>query len=179
MSTSQITVLKLRQLKQCDITSRVVSRLPGGCTEDLLKFNVSIPTKLWKVIMDRRDMAVRDVSRRYASVSLLPVRDVRDLSVSDGTIGLLSRHIPTGLYCFPNAVLVKPVSAEEFSRYGLRTSYVMMAFDDPDDFNISVVVEGLTESGVGVGRAIFTVGRFPDVLTERPLGALVSYTINV
>ena len=177
MSASQITVLQLRQLKPCEGTESVVSRLPEGCTADMLQFNVSIPTKLWKVIVDRQAAAVADSARRYSSVTLFPVRDIRDLSVSNGVLGWLSRRIPAGLHCVQNAVFVRPVSEEEFSSYGLTTSYLSVSFDGPDNFNLNIVLEGLT--GSGVGRAVFDVSRFPDVLTERPSGALVSYIINI
>lgn len=172
---SAITVLKLRQLKTCDATSSVVSRLPIGCTAGMLQFNVSIPTKLWKVIVDRQAAAVADSARRYSSVSLLPVRDIRDISVTSGAIGLLSRHLPPGLYVY-NAVFVNPVSEEEFCSYGLAIPYLTVSVG-PDNFNIGVGLRGLT--GSGTGSAIFTVSRFPHLLTERPLGALVSYTINI
>ena len=175
MSTSKITVLKLRQLKQCDDTSRVVSRLPAGCTAGMLQFNVSIPTELWKIIVDRQTKAVADSARRYGSVTILPTRDIRDVSANRGVIGLLSRHIRSGLHVY-NAAFVQPVSEEEFRSYGLTISHLTVSFGS-DNFNIGVVLGGPT--GSDVGSAIFAVSRFPDVLTERPSGALVSCTINV
>lgn len=176
MSTSQTTVLKLRHLKQCDATSKVVSRLPRGCAADMLQFNVSIPTKLWKVLVGRQAMAVSDGPRGYGSVVLLPVRDIRDLSVSTGVLSRLSISIPAGL-CVPDAVLVNPVSEEEFRSYGLKISYITVSFVGTDNFNLGIVLEGLT--GSGAGRAIFDARRFADLLSERPTGALVSYVINI
>ena len=174
MSASKITALKLRQLKQCDDTSRVVSRLPAGCTAGMLQFNVSIPTELWKAIAARQAVAVADGIRRYNSITLLPARDIRDVSVSNGALGLLSRHFTGGLGAY-NAVFVNPVS-EEFRSYGLTISYLTVSFGS-DNFNIGVVIRGL--AGYGDGMAIFTVSRFPHLLTERPSGALVSYVINI
>lgn len=176
MSVSQIAVLKLRQLKSCDATSRVVSRLPGGCAADMLQFNVSIPTKLWKVLVGRQAMAVAEGSRGYGSVVLIPARDIRDLSVSTGVLSRLSRHIPTGL-CVSDAVFVNPVSREEFSRYGLKVAYLTVSFAGPDNFNLGIILEGLT--GYGDGRAIFDASLFADLLSDRPSGALVSYVINI
>lgn len=174
MSASQITVLKLRQLKPCEITSNVVSRLPEGCTEDMLQFNVSIPTKLWEVIVDKQAAAVVDGDGGYTSVTLRPARDIRDLSVRASTLRWLSRHL-TGLHCLQNAVLVNPVS-EEFSRYGLTTKYLTASFDDQDNFNLGVVLEGLT--GSGVGRVIFDA-RCLSTISMRPTAVAVSYTINI
>lgn len=177
MSASQITVLKARQLKSCEYTSSVVSRLPEGCTAGVLQFNVSIPTKLWKIIVDRQARAVVAAgARRYSSVTLFPVRDIRDLSVSDGALGLLSRHIPVGLHCVQNAVLVNPVLEEEFSSYGLTILYLSVSFDDPDNFNLGIVLEGLT--GSGVGRVIFDA-RCLSTISMRPSALAVSYIINI
>lgn len=177
MSTSQITVLKMRQPRPCCATSSAISRLPGGCHVGMLQFNISIPTKLWKVIVDRQARAVADVARSYNNVMLLPVRDIRYLSVSNGALSRLSSHIPTGVYCVQNAVLIKPVLEEEFRSYGLEVSYLTVSFDGPDNFTLGISLRGLI--GSGDGRVIFDVGRFPDLLTERPSGALVSYTINI
>lgn len=171
---SAITVLKLRQLKPCEITSSVVRRLPEGCTEDMLQFNVSIPTKLWKFIVDRQATAVVDGDRGYTSVTLLPARDIRYLSVSVGTLRWLSRHL-TGLHCLHSAVLVNPVS-EEFGRYGLATKYFTVSFDGSGNFNLGVVLEGLTDSGVG--RVIFDA-RCLSTISMRPTALAVSYTINI
>ena len=176
MSASQITVLKMRKLKMCDATLRTVGRLPEGyCTDGVLQFNISIPTELWKVIVARQAVAVADGIRRYNSITLLPARDIRDVSVSNGALGLLSRHFTGGL-CAYNAVFVNPVSEEEFRSYGLTISHLTVSFGS-DNFNIDVVLRGLT--GHGDGRAVFSVSRFPHLLTERPTGALVSYVINI
>lgn len=174
MSASQITVLKLRQLKPCEITSRVVRRLPEGCTEDMLQFNVSIPAELWKVIVDRQATAVVDGDRGYTSVTLLPVRDIRDLSVSVGTLRWLSRHL-TGLHCLESAVLVNPVS-EEFSRYGLATTYLTVSFDGAGNFNLGVMLKGLT--GSDAGRVIFDA-QCLSTISRRPTALAVSYIINI
>lgn len=176
MSTSQITVLKLRQLKMCDVTSNAVSRLPTGCTAGMLQFNISIPTELWKVIVDRQALATSDGARRYNHITLLPSRDIRDVSVSNGALGLLSRHLTVGLHVH-DAAFVQPVLEEEFRSYGLTISYISVSFG-PDNFNIGVALGGLTGPAVG-GVAVFSVDCFPHLLTERPSGALVSCTINV
>ena len=165
----------MRQLRMCDTTLSTVIRLPVGCAESILRFNISIPAGLWKVIVDRQAAAVADGVRSYNSVTLLPVRDIRDISVTSGAIGLLSRHLPPGL-CVHNATFVQPVSEEEFRSYGLSISYITVSFG-AGNFNIGVVLRGLT--GSGTGRVIFSVNRFPHLLTERPSGALVSYVINI
>lgn len=176
MSVSPITVLKLQQLKPCEVTSSVVSRLPEGCTEDVLQFNVSIPTKLWKVIVDRQATAVvdGDSDRGYTSVMLLPARDIRDLSVSVGTLRWLSRHL-AGIHCLQNAVLVNPIS-EEFSRYGLATTYLTVSFDYTGNFNLGVMLKGLT--GSDAGRVIFDA-RCLSTISMRPTALAVSYIINI
>ena len=71
----------------------------------------------------------------------------------------------------PDAV-VNPVSEEEFQCYGLkRVAYSLYHLSVPDNFNLGIVLEGLT--GSGAGRAIFDARRFADLL--RDLGGLVSY----
>lgn len=173
---SLITVLKLRQLRPCDATSGVVSRLPEGCTSDMLQFDVRIPTKLWNVIVDRYAVSVANGDRRYSSVTLLPVRNIRDLSVPAGMLRWLSRHLPVGHHCAQNAVLVNHVLEEEFRRYGLATTYLTVSFDGQDNFNLGVVLEGLT--GSGSGRVIYDA-RCLSTIYERPSDLAVSYIINI
>ena len=174
MSTSQITVLKARQLKQHESTSRVVSLLPEGFAEDMLKFDVRIPTKLWEAIVARQGMAVAAGDRMYTSVTLLTVRDIRDLSVPASIPIMISSRDTAGI-CVPDTVLINPVY-EEFSRYGLTTRSITVWFDGKGAFNLGVEIQGLV--GSESGRVVFDV-RCLSNISMRPSTLAVSYIINV
>ena len=174
-------MLKLRQLKPCEYTDRMLNSLPDvvrGFGERMFQFDVKIPTKLWKAILRRRKLATDS----YCT-TCLELRQARP--ESDITTTFFGDEIDLDFLndnshvrrVMPGAVYVTPVDAELFDRFGIRVLHSVVLFRSPTVINFNVVLQGVGCSPTI--EAIFDVTYFPDVLIGRPSGALVSYTINI
>ena len=176
MSTSKITVLKLRQLKPCGFTSHMLHRLPSieGFGEHMFQFDVKIPTKLWKSILERRKLVQQ---RPYYTTQLAfePARSADTITARydvDGISGAMCDSIQSTIY---DAVHITPVNAELFDRFDIRILRGVVLFRSPEVINFNVVLYCNRTL-----EAIYDVSDFPDQpIGERPPGAIVSYTINV
>lgn len=179
MSMSQITVLKLRQLKPCDYTDRMLNSLleVEGFGERMFQFNVKIPTKLWKALLRRRNLVADGNSGYITNLTLGQARPESDITTTffgdEIDLDFLNDCSPVR-HDMPGAVYVTPVDAELFDRFDIRVLRCVVLFRSPTVINFNVVLTGI---GDYVIEAIFDVSDFP--LTGRPPGALVSYTINI
>lgn len=182
MSMSQITVLKLRQLKPCEDTDRMLNSLPEvvqGFGERMFQFNVKIPTKLWKALLRRRNLVADGNSGYITNLTLGQARPESDITTTffgdEIDLDFLNDRSPVQRV-MPGAVYVTPVDAELFDRFDIRVLRCAVVFRSPAVINLNVILGGIGDSIV---EAIFNVRDFPDVLAGRPSGALVSYTINI
>ena len=171
----QLTTLKLRSLKPCSSTTEMLNSLPDiqGFGESMFRFDVKIPTKLWKSLLRRRKL-VTDGRYYNTCLELEQARTENDIAI----IPYNDEQILIGLNLqgvMPNAVYVEPVDIELFDRFDISVLRAVALFRSPDIINLNVVLHGIGDYTI---EAIFDVRRFPD-LTERPSGALVSYTINI
>lgn len=182
MTTPAITTLKLRKLKPCDLTTRMLNSLPDiqGFGERMFQFDVKIPTKLWKALLRRRKLATDNCcatcltlgrARNERVENDMDTRTYEDAHALD----FLDVSSPV-FYTMPGAVYISPVDTELFDRFDISVVRGAVVFRNPDIINFNVLLTGI---GNSVIEAIFDVSLFPDFLTDRPSGALVSYTINV
>lgn len=179
MNTSKITVLKLRQLKPCGSTTNMLQRLPSieGFGEHMFQFDVKIPTKLWKSILERRKLVQQ---RPYYTTQL-------SLEQASSVDTINARYDPDVVsdlmrdpvqYTIFNAVHITPVNAELFNRFDISIIRGAVIFRAPEIINFNVV---LGESfHCRSMEAIYDVSYFPSpLLAERPPGAIISYTIDI
>ena len=179
MSASQITVLRLRHLKPCDCTDRMLNSLPDiqGFGERMFQFDVKIPTKLWKAILRRRNLVA---DGPITNLILGQARTENDIDIryeSERFIDFLNTRSAVQ-YVMPGAVHAAPVDVELFDRFDIRVKHSVVLFRSPTVINFNVTLYGVGGSSNTV-ESIFDVRYFPDVLTGRPSGALVSCTINI
>ena len=175
----RLTTLKLRSLKPCESTTGMLNSLPDiqGFGESMFRFDVKIPTKLWKSLLSRRKL-VADGRYYNTCLELEQARTENDIAIipynDESTLSGLNVSSPLqGV--MPNAVYIAPVDAELFDRFDIRVLRAVALFRSPDIINFNVVLHGIRDYSI---EAIFDASRFPN-LTERPPGALVSYTINI
>ena len=175
----RLTTLKLRQLKPCGSTTNMLHNLPSieGFDEHVFQFDVKIPTKLWRSILERRKLVQE---RPYYTTQLLLEQAISADAITarydpDVISGLMRDPVQSTIY---NAVHITPVDAELFDRFDIDIVRGVVLFRAPEIINFNVVLHGL-----GIHRtmeAIYNVNDFPaPLIGERPPGAVVSYTINV
>lgn len=168
----RLTTLKLRSLKPCESTTRMLNSLPDrqGFGERMFQFDVKIPTKLWKHILRRRDFICA------THLTLGQARNKYDIDIrtceDENTLSSLDSGSPVRSLLH-NAVYVTPVDTELFDRFDIRVLRSVVLFRGPNIINFNVILHGI------IAEAIFDVSSFPDVITDRPSGVLVSYNINV
>lgn len=182
MSMSQITVLKLRQLKPCGYTTEMLNSLLDiqGFGESMFQFDVKIPTKLWKALLRRRNLVVDGrCCTTYVTLGQvhtendIDIRTYEDESVLD-ILNVSSSYVRHNMH---SAVYVTPVNTELFDRFGIRVLRCVALFRGHNIINLNVALSGI--AGSSAVEAIFDVSYFPGLPSERPSGALVSYTINI
>lgn len=179
----RLTTLKLRSLKLCTSTTRMLNSLPDtqGFGERMFQFDVKIPTKLWKALLIRGKRVADGNSRYTTNLTLGQARTGNDIAIryyeDESSIAILndSYHVQRILH---NAVHVTPVDAELFDRFDISVLRSVVLFRSPTIINFNVVLHGIIE-GPPV-EAIFDVSDFPvPLIGERPTDAVVSYTINI
>lgn len=175
----RLTTLKLRQLKPCDPTTRMLNSLPDiqGFGERMFQFDVKISTKLWKALLRRRKLATDNCcatclelgqARPGIDITTTFFGDEIDLDFLDDSSCVRS--------VIPGSVYISPVDTELFDRFDISVLNGAVVFRSPTIINFNVVLKGVGDSVI---EAIFDVSNFPDLLAERPSGALVSYIINI
>jgi hypothetical protein len=153
-----------------------------GFGEGMFQFDVKIPTKLWKAILRRRKLVADGNSNYVTNLTLGQARNARiendmgpwtyeDASVLD----ILDTSSPLR-HVMPGSVYISPLDTELFDRFDINVLRGVVLFRNPSIINFNIVLHGIGGSTV---EAIFDVSRFPDFLSDRPSGALVSCTINV
>lgn len=176
----RLTTLRLRSLKPCTSTTRMLNSLPAiqGFGERMFQFDVKISTKLWKAILRRRKLAIDNCCATYLELSQArPNSDITTTFFGDElNLDFLNNSSCVRRAYMPGAVYISPVETELFDRFNIRVLHGVVLFRGPTIINFNVVLGGIGDYGI---EAIFDVSRFPDLLTERPPGALVSCTINV
>lgn len=173
----KLTTLKLRSLKPCGSTSNMLHNLPSieGFGEHMFQFDVKIPAKLWKSILERRKLVQE---RPYYSTQLLleQARSADAITARydpDVISGLMRDPVQSTIY---NAVHITPVNAELFDRFDISIIRGVVLFRAPEIINFNVVLNGTPRTV----EAIYDVSDFPSPLVgERPPGAIVSYTIDI
>lgn len=174
-------MLKLRQLKPCDFTDGMLNSLPDiqGFGERMFQFDVKIPTKLWKAILRRRNLVAAGTIGYLTNLTLEQAHTENDIDIrtyeDEDVLNILNdnSYVRHNMH---SAVYVTPVDTELFDRFDIRVLRCVALFRSPAVINLNVILGGIGDSIV---EAIFNVRDFPDVLTGRPSGALVSYTINI
>ena len=173
----KLTTLKLRSLKPCGSTYGMLHSLPSieGFGEHMFQFDVKIPARLWKSILERRKLVQQ---RPYYSTQLL----LEQASSADAITARYDPNVVSGLMRDPirstiyNAVHITPVNAELFDRFDISIMRGVVIFRAPEIINFNVVLNGAPMTV----EAIYDVSDFPSPLIgERPPGAIVSYTINI
>lgn len=173
----RLTTLKLRQLKPCGSTDNMLRNLPSieGFGEHMFQFDVKIPTKLWKSILERRKL----VQERPYYTTQLRLEQARSTDAitarydPDVISGLMRDPVQSTIY---NAVYITPVDAELFDRFDIDIVRGVVLFRAPEIINFNVVLHGTHRTM----EAIYDVTYFPSpLLGERPPGAIISYTIDI
>lgn len=173
----RLTTLKLRQLKPCGSTTNMLHNLPSveGFGEDMFQFDVKIPTRLWKSILERRKLVQE---RPYYTTQL----QLEQASSADTIAARYDPDVISGLMRDPvqstiyNAVHITPVDAELFDRFDIDIVRGVALFRAPEIINFNVVLHGTHRPM----EAIYNVSDFPSpLLGERPPGAIISYTIDI
>lgn len=174
----RLTTLRLRSLKPCGSTSNMLHNLPSieGFGEHMFQFDVKIPTRLWKSILDRKKLVQQ---RPYYTTQLALEQAISADAITarydaDVISGATRESIQSTLY---NAVHITPVNAELFDRFDINIMRGVAILRGPDIINFNVILSG-THSAM---EAIYDVSDFPVPLLvgERPPGAIVSYTIDI
>ena len=173
----RLTTLKLRSLKPCGYTSNMLHNLSSieGFGEHMFQFDVKIPARLWKSILERRKLVQQ---RPYYSTQL----HLEKARSEDAITARYDPYVVSGLMCDPvqstiyDAVHVTPVNAELFDRFDISITHCAVLFRSPDVINFNVVLRGAHR----IMEAIYDVSHFPSPpIGERPPGAIVSYTIDI
>lgn len=174
------TTLQLRLLKPCDSTVRLLNSL-SDIPEfgwEMFRFEVKIPTKLWKAILRRRKLVSYGYTTNLTLGQAITEHDI-DIRTyeADNTLDILNDSEASVRRTMCSAVYVTPLNTELFDRFDIRVLRSVALFRSPDiiNFNVILHIPGGPSSAV---EAIFDVSRIPDLL-DRPAGALVSYAINV
>lgn len=173
----RLTTLRLRSLKPCDSTSRMLNSLPDVLGERMFQFDVKIPTKLWKAILRRRKLAADNCCA--TCLQLGQARPESDITTTFFGDEIDLDFLNDSSYVqriMPGSVYISPVETELFDRFDISVLRGVVLFRNPSIINFNIVLHGIGGSTV---EAIFDVSRFPDFLSDRPSGALVSCTINV
>lgn len=172
-----LTTLKLRTLKPCGSTSNMLHNLPSieGFGENMFQFDVKIPTRLWKSILERRKL-VQHRPYHTTQLTLEQARSEAAITARYDTAvisGAMRESVQTTVY---NAVHITPVNAELFDRFDISIIRGVAIFRAPEIINFNVVLHG-THSSM---EAIYDVSDFPvQMIGERPPDAVVSYIINI
>lgn len=173
----KLTTLKLRSLKPCDPTTRMLNSLPEGFGERMFQFDVKIPTKLWKALLRRRKLATDNCCATCLELGQArPESDITTTFFGDEIDLDFLNDSSCVRRVMPGSVYISPVETELFDRFDISVLRGAVVFRSPDIINFNVVLTGIGDSVI---EAIFDVSRFPDLLTGRPSGALISCTINV
>lgn len=175
----RLTTLKLRSLKPCGSTSNMLHNLPSveGFGEHMFQFDVKIPARLWKSILERRKLVQQ---RPYYStqLSLGQARSADTITARydpDVVSGLMRDPVQSTIY---NAVYITPVNSELFDRFDISIIRGAVVFRAPEIINFNVVLHGVHT--YGDTEAIYDVSDFPvQMIGERPSDAVVSYIINI
>ena len=173
----QLTTLKLRSLKPCGSTTNMLHNLPSieGFGEHMFQFDVKIPARLWKSILERRKLVQQ---RPYYTTQLALEQAISTDAITarydPDVVGGAMRESIQSTIC--NAVHITPVDAELFDRFDIDIVRGVVLFRAPEIINFNVVLHGTHRSM----EAIYNVSDFPSPLIgERPPGAVVSYTIDI
>jgi hypothetical protein len=123
---------------------------------------------------------VADGDIHYATnLTLGQARTENDIDIrtyeDENALDILNSNAPVRSILH-NAAYVAPVHTELFDRFDIRVLRSVVLFRSPTIINFNIVLHGIVGSSI---EAIFDVSRFPDFLSDRPPGALVSCTINV
>lgn len=174
----RLTTLQLRLLKPCTSTTRLLSYLPEDVGWNMFRFEVKIPTKLWKAILRRRKL----VGDGYTTnLTLGQARTEHDIDIrtyeDENTLDILDDSEASVRRTMCSAVYVTPLNTELFDRFDIRVLRSVVLFRAPEIINFNVILH-IPGGPSGAVEAIFNASRFPDLL-DRPAGALVSYAINV
>lgn len=176
----RLTTLKLRLLKPCAPTESLLSSLPDiqGFGWNMFRFEVKIPTKLWKALLRRRKLVTDGCYTTNVTLGQASTENDIDIGTydSEDTLDILNDSDSSVRCTMYRAVHVTPLDTELFDRFDIRVLRSVVLFRSPTIINFNVVLCGIGDSTV---EAVFDVSRFPDLVTERPAGAIVSYTINV
>ena len=174
----RLTTLQLRLLKPCTSTTRLLSYLPEDVGWNMFRFEVKIPTKLWKAILRRRKLVGYGYTTNLTLGQAITEHDI-DIRTyeAENTLDILNDSEASVRRTMCSAVYVTPLNTELFDRFDIRVLRSVVLFRSPDiiNFNVILHIPGRSSSAV---EAIFDVSRIPDLL-DRPAGALVSYAINV
>lgn len=179
----RLTTLRLRQLKPCDSTSRMLNSLPDvqGFGERMFQFDVKIPSKLWQTILQRRKLVADGNSNYATNLTLGQSLTEHDIDIrtyeDENALDILNSNAPVRSILHRSAH-VTPVDTELFDRFDIRVLRSVVLFRSPSIININVILCGIG-GGSSTVEAIFDVRHFPELVTERPAGAIFSYTINV
>lgn len=173
----KLTTLKLRSLKPCGYTSDMLHSLPSieGFGEHMFQFDVKIPTKLWKAILERRKLVQQ---RPYYTTQLSLEQAIAADTITarydeDVISGAMRESIQSTIF---TAVHITPVNAELFDRFDISIIRGVVLFRAPEIINFNVVLRGTHRTM----EAIYDVNDFPaPLIGERPPGAIVSYTIDI
>lgn len=175
----RLTTLKLRSLKPCACTTRMLNSLPDtqGFGERMFQFDVKIPTKLWKAILRRRKLATDNCCATCLELGQArPESDITTTFFGDEIDLDFLNDSSCVRRVMPGSVYISPLDTELFDRFDISVLRGVVLFRSPTIINFNIVLHGVGGSTV---EAIFDVSRFPDFLSDRPSGALISCTINV
>ena len=173
----RLTTLKLRTLKSCDSTARMLRDLPNvtGLGPGAFQFDVQISTDLWKSIIKRKSLVNYRRSVSYSTEITLN-QATPTLPRADGSQYVDSLSVADNVHItIPQAVRITPVNAELFDRYDIGISRAVVLFRSPSIVNVNV----LGTIGNLSYEAIFDVHDFPEPITDRPEGPVVSYIIDI
>jgi hypothetical protein len=141
----------------------------------MFQFDVKIPARLWKSILERRKLVQQ---RPYYTTQLALEQAISTDAITarydPDVVGGAMRESIQSTIC--NAVHITPVDAELFDRFDIDIVRGVVLFRAPEIINFNVVLHGTHRSM----EAIYNVSDFPSPLIgERPPGAVVSYTIDI
>lgn len=148
-----------------------------GFGERMFQFDVKIPTKLWKAILRRRKLATDNCCATCLELGQArPESDITTTFFGDEIDLDFLNDSSCVRRVMPGSVYISPLDTELFDRFDISVLRGVVLFRSPTIINFNIVLHGVGGSTV---EAIFDVSRFPDFLSDRPSGALISCTINV
>lgn len=143
----------------------------------MFQFDVKIPTKLWKAILRRRKLATDNCCATCLELGQArPESDITTTFFGDEIDLDFLNDSSCVRRVMPGSVYISPLDTELFDRFDISILRGVVLFRSPTIINFNIVLYGVGGSTV---EAIFDVSRFPDFLSDRPSGALISCTINV